>query len=459
MNSSPRKRFNAVRLLFLAPIALAFLFWAYFPAVAQWIVSSVFRYDALEQAANSLWLGLVGFFYMWYTFLALGVGGIWIVAASLARRRRVILSQEFYPMVSFVVPAFNEEANIGDCIKSLHACAEAYKGNCEIIVVDDGSTDSTFEVAQEVAKICHSHKRIMSRWKVVRHMTNLGKAEALRTGVNVALGQMIAVVDADTMWLPNTLGRLVDSASAGRHAATTGYVHPKTSGEDGFLISLQQLEYSQGVAIDRCAQSLGGRVVVVPGAIGIYDADLLRKILGETTIHSVTEDSEITLEMQKRGGHIGYVSKASSNTNAPRTLEALWRQRIRWSTGWLHNVLGIHASLLLKISWLSALLWYSVVFEFVGALVDVAALVAFPFLFWFAPDRMNFALNLVVYVFYGLLIVAVSQAIALRFAYGDYRHLKLLRYTASYPILWIVNLFARLRSIVAYATGSKNKWR
>ena len=97
-------------------------------------------------------------------------------------------------------------------------------------------------------------------------------------------------------------------------------------------------------------------------------------------------------------------------------------------------------------------------FEVVGVFVDLAALVAFPFLFGFAPDALNFALNLVVFVAYGLLIGVVNQAVALRFAYGDNEHLKLLRYTPLYPFLWIINVFARLRSIDAYATGSNGKW-
>jgi cellulose synthase/poly-beta-1,6-N-acetylglucosamine synthase-like glycosyltransferase len=446
-------------LLFLVPFTLAYLSWAYFPAAAQWLVANGFGYSARGQAASPLWLGLVGFFYTWYTFLAIGVAGLWIVAAFIARRKRESVRHEFYPMVSFVVPAFNEEVNVVRCIASLYACAEAYRGNCEVIVVDDGSADFTFEAAGLAIEACKRAGKCRVRWKVVRHMANLGKAEALRTGVNVALGQVIAVVDADSEWLPDTLFQLVDAMLAGGQGAVTGYIHPKSGGDGGsFLVSLQQLEYSQGLGIDRCAQSLGNRVLVVPGAIGVYDADLLRKILTEANIRSVTEDSEITLEMQKRGGRVGYVSTACSSTVAPRVLGALWRQRLRWFTGWLHNILDIHADLSRNVSGLSALLWYSFVFEFVGAFVDFAAVVAFPFLFYFAPDRVNFALNLIVFIAYGLLIGVVNQAVALRFAYNDNRHLKLLRYTPFYPFLWIINVFARLRSIVAYASGSNGKW-
>ena len=240
--------------------------------------------------------------------------------------------------------------------------------------------------------------------------------------------------------------------------AVTGYIHPKANGDAGFLVSFQQLEYSQGLAIDRCAQSLGNCVLVVPGAIGVYDADVLRGILVEGDIQSVVEDSEITLEMHKRDARVGYVSGACSSTDAPVGLGVLWRQRLRWFTGWLHNVLGIHRDLFRVRSWLSALLWYSFVFEFVGAFVDLAALVAFPFLWWFAPDAVNFALNLIVFAAYGLLIGLVNQAVALKYAYGKFNHDLLLRYTPFYPFLWIINVFARIRSVIAYISGSNGKW-
>ena len=460
MTSNPQKRFSIAYLLFLVPFILAFLSWAYFPTTAQWIIRNIFGYVALQQPANPFWLGFISFFYTWYTFLAIGVAGAWMVAAFLARRkhRAAATRQEFYPMVSFVVPAFNEEAHVARCIDSLAACAEAFDGNCEVIVVDDGSTDFTYEATWRAVAGCKSALRNRVRWKVVRHMTNLGKVEALRTGVNVALGQVVGVVDADSEWSADALVRLVDALLLNSEKAVTGYIHPGSYGGDGFLVSLQQLEYSQGLGIDRCAQSLGDCVLVVPGALGVYDAALLRKILAEGNVRSVTEDSEITLEMQKRGGRVGYVSNARCSTDAPKGLRALWLQRLRWFTGWLHNILDIHADLFRRTSWLSALLWYSFVFEFVGAFVDLAAVVAFPFLFWFAPDQLNFALNLVVFGAYGLLIGAVNQAVAIKFAYGDYSHLKLLRYTLFYPFLWIINVFARLRSIVAYARGSNGKW-
>lgn len=139
------RRFKVQYIAFTIPLILALLSWMYFPVLAAWIINKLFGYTASEQVANPIWYWLLRFFYSWYTFLAIGVTGIWIVAAFFARKQHTATKPEFYPMVSFVVPAYNEEKSIANCMASLFKCAENYQGNCEIIVVDDGSTDYTYE--------------------------------------------------------------------------------------------------------------------------------------------------------------------------------------------------------------------------------------------------------------------------------------------------------------------------
>jgi cellulose synthase/poly-beta-1,6-N-acetylglucosamine synthase-like glycosyltransferase len=242
--------------------------------------------------------------------------------------------------------------------------------------------------------------------------------------------------------------------------AVTGYVHPSDGdAELNPYVVLQQLEYSQGLGISRCAQSLGDNVLVVSGAIGLYDAQVLREILNKKNIHSVTEDLEITLEMHERGVSVGYVDVANSSTMAPLSLDVLWNQRLRWFVGWLHNTLNIHKNMLLKKSWLTLLLWYCYIFEYGGALIDLTVLGAFPFLFWFAPDRVLFVLNLLFFVPYGFLIGAISQAIALKFAYKRHNYKSLLFYTPFYPILRLINTLARLTSSTKYLFGNHGNWQ
>ncbi|MCJ7430391.1 hypothetical protein MUO83_04150, partial [Candidatus Bathyarchaeota archaeon] len=119
----------------------------------------------------------------------------------------------------------------------------------------------------------------------------------------------------------------------------------------------------------------------------------------------------------------------------------------------------IHRDLMLKRSWLTLFLWYCYIFEYGGALVDLAALVSAPFLFWFAPDRIYFVLNLLVFVPYGLLVGVVNQAIALKYAYNRHNYKSLLFYTPFYPILRLTNIFARLTSSAKYLSGDHGNWK
>ena len=450
---------KAKYLLFVAPIILAYASWAYFPALAQYLVTSVFGYHPSQQQASWPWFAVTQFFYAWYTFLAIGIGGILAVAATFARFQSHRMRQLHYPMVSFVVPAYNEEKHISHCLASLFICAEKYSGPCEIIVVDDGSTDYTYEKAWSTIGFNRA-KRPNVRGRVVRHSANIGKVESIRTGVDRALGGLIAIVDADSWWLPDTLVKLVDHMLSNGKKAVTGYIHPTdgVSEIDSYVI-MQQLEYSQGQGITRHAQSLGNNVVVIPGALSLYDAEALRSILSQKRIYSVTEDLEITLEMHKRGAKIGYVNTATSTTVAPSSFNALWNQRLRWFTGWLHNTLDVHRDMMLKRSKLTLFLWYCYIFEYGGAFIDILGLAAFPFLFWFAPDRIYFAINLLVFMPYGLLIGITNQAIALKYAYNQHNYRSLLFYTPFYPILRLINVFARLTSSVMYTFGYRGSWK
>jgi biofilm PGA synthesis N-glycosyltransferase PgaC len=444
-------------LAFLLPFILAYLSWQYFPQFATWLIQTMFRYQTRGQAQPA-WYLPVRFFYTWYTFCAIGLAGAWAIAAALARKTKHKTERPFYSMVSFITPAYNEEKNIARCIQSIFKCAEKYDGLCEIIVVDDGSTDHTYEIASS-AIAANTRKYPRVRGKVIRHSANVGKAQALETGLTKSQGDLIAVVDADSWWCPNALVALVDHMIINGRKAVTGFVRPSDGNDDTNLyILLQQLEYGQGLGTQRCAQSLGDRVLIVSGAIGLYETQALRDILAHRNIRSVTEDLELTLRLHAQNHRIGYVSAASSSSVAPSTLRMLWNQRQRWFMGWLHNSIKIHRPLLLKRSWTTFLLWYCLVFEYAGAFIDIAALVAFPFLFWFAPDRLFFAAGLLVFIPYSFLIGVINQAIALKLAYGKATYRSLLLYAPYYPLLRLINILARLSSSLRYLFGNNGSW-
>jgi len=155
-------------------------------------------------------------------------------------------------MISFVFLAYNQEKRIPQCILDLFKCAAQYPGLSEIIVVDDGSTDCTYEVAWAAVEMS---RRICPRvgGRVVRHSASLGKAEAIRTGANKALGSLVSVVDADSC--------------------------QETVAKVGELL-MEGLQPSEYIIY------LLNRGKSKPVAIGFYKADMLRKIINFSCLHA-----------------------------------------------------------------------------------------------------------------------------------------------------------------------------
>jgi len=445
-------------LLFILPFILAYAVWRWFAVVAESLILIVFGYVPTFHPTLWLWYVAAAFLYSWYIFFSIGIGGSLVIAAWLWRRKDVQEKILDYPTVSFIVPAYNEESRIARCITSLFKCASEYPAPSEIIVVDDGSTDLTYDAS------CATVEMNRRRWphvkgRVVRHTANLGRAEAVHTGVTMATREVICVVDADSWWEPSTLSELVRNVGIDERIAATGYIHPTDGKRDkNVFIIFQQQEYSQALAVFRCAQALVGAVFIVPGAIGLQRADKLREVLDERNIHSVTEDLETTLQMQKKGFDVGYAKRAQSKTVAPMSLDAFWNQRLRWFMGGLHNLLGIHRDMLFKRRWASLFLWYCLLVEYGGAVIEVLTLFGLPFLFWFAPDRIFFLCNALMFLAFVIIVGTIHQAIALKFAYGQLNHKRLLLYTPFYIVMRFLNVFARCTSLIKYLMGDRGTW-
>lgn len=445
-------------LLFILPVLLAYAAWHWFAVVAESLIFVIFGYVPIFHPAHWLWYLAAAFLYSWYIFSSIGIGGCFVVAAWLCRRKDIQKKIEDYPTVSFIVPAYNEESRIERCIISLFKCAARYPSPSEVIVIDDGSTDSTYEAA------CTTVRMSRRQWphvkgRIVRHTGNLGRAEAVRTGVTLATREVICVVDADSWLEPAALSELVENMDVDERVATTGYIHPTDGKNDNnVLVIFQQQEYSQALAVFRCAQALSRAVFIVPGAIGLQRADRLREVLDERNIHSVTEDLETTLQMQKKGFNVGYAKRAQSKTVVPKSLNAFWNQRLRWFIGGLHNLLGIHRNMLFKRRWASLFLWYCLVVEYGGAVIDLLTLFGLPMLFWFSPDRIFFLYNGLMFLGFVVVVGTIHQAIALKFAYGQLDHRWLLLYTPFYVVMRFLNTFARCVSLFRYSMGDKGAW-
>jgi biofilm PGA synthesis N-glycosyltransferase PgaC len=234
------------------------------------------------------------------------------------------------PLVTVIVPAYNEEKAIG---KTVDALLELSYVNKEIIIVDDGSTDGTFEVAKRYAR--SDFTRVVTK-------PNGGKWDALNTGIKVAKGEFIVCIDADTLLDPDAIQHLIKHFSDPEIGAVAGNV--KVGNRRGLLTKLQALEYVVGINLHRRSEANLQNVTVVPGPIGAFRASVLKDI-GLFEGDTFAEDADITLKILKAGYKTVFEARAIGYTEAPTSMTSLAKQRYRWYRGSL-QVLSKHKDMI-----------------------------------------------------------------------------------------------------------------
>jgi cellulose synthase/poly-beta-1,6-N-acetylglucosamine synthase-like glycosyltransferase len=219
------------------------------------------------------------------------------------------------------VPAYNEELVFEGTIRSL--LASDYQ-NYEIIVVDDGSKDRTSAIVQQ---------KFGDDARVHLVMTpNIGKAAALNLGLRHAHGAVVIALDADTLFVPQTIGALAHRFYDGQVGAIAG--NAKVGNRINIVTRWQALEYITSQNMDRRAFASLNCITVVPGAVGAWRRDLVERV-GGFPADTLAEDQDLTLQIRRLGYKIGYEENAIAWTEAPDSLRALARQRFRWAYGTL----------------------------------------------------------------------------------------------------------------------------
>lgn len=231
---------------------------------------------------------------------------------------------EVLPLVSVIVPAYNEEKVIEGTV---HTVLELDYPNKEIIVVNDGSTDGTERLVKPYA--VEGKVRLINR-------PNGGKALALNTGVLVAKGDIIVAIDADGAIERDAINRLVTHFQDQNVVSVAGNV--KVGNRVNVLTNLQALEYIREINLRRRAFDLLNTVYVVPGAIGAFRKGAYRQV-GLYDRDTVTEDMDVTIKLVKSGDLVLYEPNAVAHTEAPEDLRGWFRQRSRWFGGSLQTVI------------------------------------------------------------------------------------------------------------------------
>jgi poly-beta-1,6 N-acetyl-D-glucosamine synthase len=225
------------------------------------------------------------------------------------------------PPVSILIPAYNEAEVIGHAIESL---LQLDYPTYEVIVVDDGSTDDTLEVAR--------HWEGEASGVEVRVLTkrNGGKASALNAGIARSKYPFVMCMDADSWVDPGSLKAAMPHFRDASVGAVAGNV--KVANRENLLTRLQALEYIEGLNMPRRAQGFIAAVNIVPGPVGVFRREALEEVGGYDT-DTFAEDADLTLQLITSGWKIIYEDQAITWTQAPTRALDLIQQRYRWTRG------------------------------------------------------------------------------------------------------------------------------
>ena len=236
-------------------------------------------------------------------------------------KTRVEADERFEPLVTILVPAYNEEAVIQGAIRSL---LELDYPAYDVLVIDDGSTDQTYAKAAELEGYYgRATVRVVSK-------SNGGKASALNTGIGLARTPFVLCMDGDSRLSAGTLKYAMPHFRNPHVGAVAGNV--KVVNRRNLWTRLQALEYIEGLNMARRAQGFVHAVNIVPGPIGIFRRDALSRAGGYDT-DTYAEDADLTLKLLTHGWHIVYEDQAIAYTEAPENLFDLLKQRYRWTRG------------------------------------------------------------------------------------------------------------------------------
>ena len=244
-------------------------------------------------------------------------------------RRRFSWGPPVHEPVSVIVPAYNEKECIANTLKSLAQSTHPI----EIIVVDDGSTDNTSEIARAAA-----YELGMTNVRVIRQ-ENAGKPAALNNGVRSASHDIVVMMDGDTVFEPDTVRQLVQPFADPGVGAVAG--NAKVGNRNTVIGAWQHIEYVMGFNLDRRMYDLLRCMPTIPGAIGAFRREAVLEV-GGMSEDTLAEDTDITIAMHRAGWRVVYQEHARAWTEAPGSLKQLWSQRYRWSYGtmqalWKHR--------------------------------------------------------------------------------------------------------------------------
>lgn len=410
----------------------------------------------------------------------------------------VILDSPLSPSVSVLVPAFNESRSIVDNVESIYTI---HYNNFDVIIINDGSTDSTFEELEKAFKLVKVDfalnmeiptKDVRGVYKsslttfsnlIVVDKENGGKADALNAGINVSDKDLFMAIDADSILEPDAVLKLVKpflERTDRRVIAAGGVVRIVNSCmvEKGritevrvpknMLTRMQVLEYTRAFLMGRMAWAQLDGLIIISGAMGMFDRDVVVQSGGYA--HTIGEDMELVVRIRRYMSEnrekykIEYVPDPLCWTEAPVNLKVFGRQRSRWTRGTIETLTD-HSKIFFSprygsMGMLGYPFWF--LFEWLAPLIEVLGVIYV--LVLYLTDNLSVDFILITFLFvYAFAVFFSTWAIL-------FEELTFHRYERKMDVfrLWIaavlepfllhpLNLYFAFKGNIQYVMGNR-KW-
>ena len=363
----------------------------------------------------------------WYTVIfeipRYTIGSIVIGATSLWERPR---PPELIPncKLSIVLAGHNEAKPLRTCIDGLaEQTILADLGVIEVIVVDDGSTDRTIDVALDLQR----EGRID---KVLRLEQRGGKSAAVNLGLFACSGDIVMISDIDTTFDRSAFAEMVGYFADPRVGAVCGNLGVRNA-DVSLITRCQAIEYAIGISLGRRIQDTLGILTIVSGAFGAFRRTALEQVGGQDV--EVGEDADLTMKLRRAGWQVRFAPDAHALTDVPETVSALIAQRLRWDRGlitiWMRKFRGVFdprqsTFRLIDVAALADVLGYQIVLAF-------ALPVYLVWLYWHLGDLATTIIEATLIGLMALNVLSFLVAVAT----GIHTPVRLILYLPLYTVL------------------------
>jgi biofilm PGA synthesis N-glycosyltransferase PgaC len=388
--------------------------------------------------------------YFLYMFLS-----PWHHVFDMYRMKRAQRKHNTYaPLVSILVPAWNEEVGV---ITTVEALLQSTYKHIEILVIDNASTDNSAKnihalIARHKASTKNDARRIVVTYA---YEGTQGKGHALNHGLRIAKGDIIMSIDADCYVPPKTVEQFVKCFRDPSVMAAVGNV--RIGNTDTVIGVVQYLEFLFSFYFKK-AESLINTIYIIGGAAGAFRREVF-DTLGPYSTTNITEDIELSMRIQAAGMRIVYAHDAYVYTEGAVTLQGLMKQRLRWKRGRFETLMEHRYMFFSRQKHHNKLLsWILLPLTMIGELQLAFEIIFLTFLYIFSFMTHDFTS-----FFSGIIVVSSMFLIQVLF---DKHREKTLGFLLLAPIGWLlfyvstfVETTALFRALFGYIRKTEVTWQ